>query len=182
MFEPEAVAGYAVTAVLTIINLLVTYFVLKRFLFKPILKVLKKRRTEVETELTKAEETLTDAEAKLAAANTRLDNSNREAAEIVTNARSQAEMQGDSIITGAKQEAAGMLTRADSEVARLRVTMLNEVRDEVADLSVAIASKVIGHALDDKRQKELVNKLLDEEMQTTLAKANGSQSEVNQHA
>ena len=36
------------TAIFTIINLLITYFVLKRFLFKPILNILRKRKTEVE--------------------------------------------------------------------------------------------------------------------------------------
>ena len=49
-----------------------------------------------------------------------------------------------------------MLTRADSEISRMRVTMLNDVRDEVADLSVAIASKVIGQVMDERRQRELV--------------------------
>jgi F-type H+-transporting ATPase subunit b len=68
MFTPEAMAGYAVTAILTIVNLLVTYYVLKRFLFKPILKILRKRKLEVETELAQAEEKLTDAESKLASA------------------------------------------------------------------------------------------------------------------
>jgi F-type H+-transporting ATPase subunit b len=58
-----------------------------------------------------------------------------------------------------------LLTRADAEIVRMRVTMLNEVRDEVADLSVAIASKVIGQVMDEKRQREMVERLIDEQMQ-----------------
>lgn len=166
MFSPEAMAGYASTAVLTIINLLVTYFVLKRFLFKPILNILRKRKVEVETELTAAAEKLTEAEDKLANANLRLDNSNHEAATIISTARSQAEVQHEAILSDAKRETAGMLTRADAEISRMRMTMLNDVRDEVADLSLAIASKVIGQVMDEHRQHELVAKFLDEQIES----------------
>ncbi len=166
MFTAEAMAGYAATAVLTIINLLVTYFVLKRFLFKPILNILRKRKEEVESELASAEGKLTDAEAKLSEANSRLENSSHEAATLLSTARSQAETQRDAILLDAKQESAGMLTRAEAEISRMRVTLLNDVRDEVADLSVSIASKVIGQVMDERRQHELVEKFLDEQIQT----------------
>jgi len=166
MFEPEAVAGYAVTAIFTVINLLITYFILKRFLFKPILNILRKRKSEVEGELSLAEQKLNDADTRLHKASERMDASVHEAASIVANARSQAEVQSEAIVTEAKQEAATLLTRADAEIARMRVTMLNEVRDEVADLSVAIASKVIGQVMDEKRQREMVERLIDEQMQS----------------
>lgn len=179
MFEPEAVAGYAVTAIFTIVNLLITYLVLKRFLFKPILKVLRKRKTEVESELNQAEQRLSDADARLVKANERLDHSAHEAAAIVTNARTQADAQSETILSEAKQEAANLLTRADAEVARMRVTMLNEVRDEVADLSVAIASKVIGQVMDEKRQREMVDRLIDEQMQAAPKNASDLRGETN---
>jgi F-type H+-transporting ATPase subunit b len=179
MFTPEAMAGYAVTAVLTIVNLLVTYYVLKRFLFKPILKVLRKRKLEVETELAQAEEKLTDAEAKLASAAERLDNSSHEAAGILMNARSQAEIQGEGIVTEAKHNAASLLTHADAEIARMRLSMLNNVRDEVADLSVAIASKVVGQVMDERRQRELVDQFIKEQMPDPNTQAPELQKEVN---
>lgn len=183
MFSPEAVAGYAVTALFAIIDLLVTYFIVKRFLFKPILKVLRKRKVEVETELAHAEEYLTDAERKLADAAERLANSGHEASVILTDARTQAESTGETILAEARHNAAGMLTRADSEISRMRVTMLNEVRDEVADLSVAIASKVIGQVMDESRQHELVNRLVDQEISNAKEKAaSGSPSEVKDNA
>jgi len=165
MFEPEAVAGYAVTAIFTVINLLITYLILKQFLFKPILNILRKRKAEVESELNQAEQKLSDADARLHKASERMDSSVHEAAAIVANARTQAEAQSEAIVTEAKQEAATLLTRADAEIARMRVTMLNEVRDEVADLSVAIASKVIGQVMDEKKQREMVERLIDEQMQ-----------------
>ena len=171
MFTPEAMAGYVSTAILTIVNLLITYFILKRFLFKPILNVLRKRRIEVETELNDTAEKLKLAESKLADATERLNNSNHEAAAIVTTSRSQAEIQRESIMSDAKHEIAGMYTRADAEINRMRITMLNDVRDEVADLSVAIASKVIGQAMDDQRQRELIESFMDDQMRAKRGEA-----------
>jgi F-type H+-transporting ATPase subunit b len=179
MFTPEAVAGYLVTAIFTIVNLLVTYFVLKRFLFKPILKILRKRRTDVENELNQAEEKLTDADTRLAKAHERLENSSHEASAIVAAARSQAEAQAGNIMTEAKQEATALVSRADVEVARMRIAMLNEVRDEIADLSVTIASKVIGQVMDEKRQRELVDRFLDEQMQDSNLSSQPSEVKNN---
>jgi len=182
MFTPEAMAGYASTAVFTIINLVVTYLVLKKFLFKPILKVLNKRKTDVENELNQAEEKLTHAEEKLSVATARLDNSSHEAAVILAEARNQADAQKDEMLLEAKHEAATMLTRADTEVGRMRVTMLNNVRDEVADLSVSIATKVIGQVMDEQRQRELVEKFLDESARSEPVQTAGSQSGVSSNA
>jgi F-type H+-transporting ATPase subunit b len=167
MFTPEALAGYAVAALFTVINLVVTYFILKRFLFKPILKLLRKRRTDVENELSQAAGKLTEAESKLAKADERLDNSNREAAMILTGARSQAEIQSEAILSDARRESAAMLVRAENEISRMRLTMLNDVRDEVADLSVAIASKVVGQVMDEKRQRQLVDQFLDDQAKSS---------------
>jgi len=157
-------AGYASTAFFTIINLMVTYFVLKRFLFKPILNVLRKRKVEVETELAEAEEKLKSAADKLAHATDRLSSANHEAAGIVTAARSQSEILRESLLSDAKRDISGMYSRADMEIGRMRVTMLNDVRNEIADLSVAVASKVIGQTLDEQHQKDMVSRFLDEEL------------------
>jgi len=164
MFTPEALAGYTTTAFFTIINLLANYLILKHFLFKPIIKVLRTRREGIEKLQKETEERREAAERQLAEATRRIQQSNRDASEIVTAAKSQAEIQSESILSDARKEATAMVARADGEISRMKVTMLNEVRDEVADLSVAIASKVIGKALDEQRQRELVEQFLDEKI------------------
>lgn len=176
MFTAEALAGYVVDAIITVINLFVSYIVLKRFLFKPVLKLLRNRKTAVEQDLSEAELRMAEAREKLAKADLRLDKSSQEAAEIIQTSRSQAEVQSEAILSEAKREAAGILSRADGEVERMRVSMLNEIRDEVADLSVAIASKVIGRAMDDKRQHELVDQFMDEEMKTRKPAEDGGEA------
>lgn len=158
MFTPEALAGYVSLALLTLVNLFVSYFVLKRFLFKPMLKLLRKRRETVSQQLDEAKTSLSNAETRLEEANRRLDSSSHEAAEIIAGARKQAEQQAEQILDEARTEARNILNRAENEVGRKRIAMLNEVRDEVADLAVAIASKVIGNAMDEQQQRALVDR------------------------
>lgn len=168
MFSAEAMANYASSAIFTIINLLVSFFILNKFLFKPIVKILRQRREYVANELADADQKLKEASERVAEAELRLDRSQREASEIISTARSQAEIQSESILSDAKRESATLLSRADSEIGRMRVAMLNGIRDEVADLSVAIASKVIGKVMDEKRQRELVDQFIDVEMADKL--------------
>lgn len=176
MFTAEALAGYVVDAIITVINLFVSYIILKRFLFKPILNLLRKRKTAVEQDLSEADSRMAEARDKLAKADLRLDKSSQEAAEIIQTARSQAEVQSEAILSEAKRDAAGILSRADGEIDRMRVSMLNDIRDEVADLSVAIASKVIGKAMDDKRQHELVDQFLNAEMKSRKTAPDGGEA------
>ena len=51
MFSAEALANYASSAVFTIINLLVTYWVIRKFLFKPAMKFMAKRQAAIENEI-----------------------------------------------------------------------------------------------------------------------------------
>jgi F-type H+-transporting ATPase subunit b len=169
MFSPDALANYASSAVFTIINLLVSFYILYRFLFKPIMKLLRQRREHVAAELEDADQKLKTAAEQVAEAELRLERSHQEAAEIIARARSQAEIQSEAILSDARREAAAILARADSEIARMRIAMLNSIRDEVADLAVAIASKVIGKVMDEKRQRELVDQFIDAEMASRQA-------------
>lgn len=180
MFTPEALASYVVTAIFTIVNLLITYLVLKRFLFKPILNLLQKRRQTVSDQLSQAEEKLNKANAKQNEAEAKIEEATRQAANILAEAKSQAEKQREEMLQEAYRTAAGIIVRAESERDRMRLSMFNEIRDEVTDLAVAIASKVIGQTLDSQRQRELIEQYLNESMIVSASQL-GNQSEVTDH-
>lgn len=163
MFTPEALAGYVSDAIMTVINLLIAYAILKWLLFKPLLKLLRNRREKVAAELKEADNKYVQAQNQLNQANQRLDQSNHEAAEIIATARSMAETQNEAILTQARQEAEHIMGRADSELKRLRNAMLQEMRNEVVDLSIAIASKVIGQSLDQDKQMGMISQLIEQE-------------------
>lgn len=170
LLTPDQFAGYAVTAVWTIINLLVAYFVLRHFVFKPIIKLLNKRREAVLSELEDAANKTASAQALLADATKRIEDSKNEASTIMSDARVQAEKQARTIVDASHTEATTIVERASEDAKRMHNAMLDQMRDEVADLAIAIASKVVGSIIDDTHQKEMSDRIMDETLKAEVKK------------
>lgn len=161
--SPETLAGYLVTAFFTIINLLVTYFIVKRFLFKPAIKFMKKRKDAVESDITQGTKMRKEASALLSEGKNKIDTANHEATVIVEDAKVQAQIQSAQIIDTARHEASEIISRGHNDIELMKKAAIEEMRDEVADLSLAIAYKVVSKTLDDDKQKELVDRFIKEE-------------------
>ena len=163
LLSPDQFAGYLVTGIATIINLLVAYLILKFALFKPLMKVMKARKEAISKQITDAEEKEKQAEEKLDEATRRMDASHEEAMQLIADARTQAEKQSETIIVTAKKEAQDIRDRAEEDAKGTRKAMLEEMKDEVADLAVSIAGRVLAGtengvdeaALREKALKEL---------------------------
>ena len=170
LLTPDQFAGYAVTAVWTIINLLIAYVVLKHFVFKPIIKLLNKRREAVLNELEDAANKTASAQALLADATKRIEDSKNDASTIMSDARVQAEKQARTIVNASHAEATTIVERASEDAKRMHNAMLDQMRDEVADLAIAIASKVVGSVIDDTHQKEMSDRIMDETLKAEVKK------------
>ena len=102
---------------------------------------------------------------KLTEATARIETSVREASAIVNDAKKQAELQSERHDQRRKKRGLG-----DHRQSRhrywtvLRTTMMEGMRDDVADLAVSIASRVIKQTIDEKKQRELVDQFIGEEM------------------
>ncbi|HPE39385.1 MAG TPA: F0F1 ATP synthase subunit B [Bacillota bacterium] len=155
LLSPDQFAGYAVTALFTIINVLAAFFILKLFVFKPIIKMMRKCQEAMAAEISSTEENSKAASELLAEAKKKTDATHGEAAAILSEARVQAEKQADTIIANARAEASGIIERAEEEAKHTHDTMLEQMKDEVADLAVSIATKVIGSLADEAVLKEM---------------------------
>lgn len=170
ILTPDQFAGYAVTVVFTIINLFITYIILKYLVFKPILRLLNKRRELVEAELADADNKAKEAKVLLGEATDRIETSKNEAASIISEARVQADRQGLTIVDSAHKEANTIVARASEDAKRMHNAMLDQMRDEVADLAVSIASKVVGSIIDEAHHKELGQRIMDESLKAEVKK------------
>ena len=169
ILSPDQMAHYAVTAIVTIVNVLIAYFILKLVLFKPLIKVINKRKESIAAQVKNAEKQEKEASEKLDEASKRIDASHEEAIQIIADARSQAEKQSQTIIETAKKEAQEIRDRAEEDAKRTRKAMLEEMKDEVADLAVSIAGHVLGTVGDEKKESELRDKV-NAELQSTEVK------------
>ena len=174
LLSPEQMAHYLVTGLVTIATVLVTYIILKKVLFKPLIKVINTRKEAIGKELSDAEAKDKQASENLDESIKRVDASHEEAMQIIADARTQAEKQSETIIETAKKEAQEIRDRAEEDAKRTKKAMMEEMKDEVADLAVSIAGHVMG-SCDGRADENTIREKVNEELQSAEVTTGGKQ-------
>lgn len=147
--------------IVTICNTLITFLVIKKFLFKPVRKMMAAREEEVQTMYTAAEKAQTEAEQLRSEYTERLSKAKEEAAEIVGSATRRATVRSEEILKESSQQAAAMMKKAESTIEQERKKAMNELKDEVASLSVMIASKVVERDVNDADHERFIEDFIE---------------------
>jgi len=135
----------------------ILFLVLKGYLYEPILKALEERKAKIAKGLEDARQAAiardnADAETKKI-----MDEARAEAAKIRSEAATQAEETATGILAKANEDVKAVLAKAGTEAEDERNRILADARGQIASLAIAAANKLVGEALDEKRQRELVD-------------------------
>ena len=162
LFSPDQMGGYAATILLTVINVLLVFLFFKFVLFKPILGIIKKREELIASQLKDAEDSKAQAALNVEESKQAIDDARVEASQILEDARADAEEQAKIIKMKAKEEADEILDRAQSEVLRMKKVSIEQMQDEISDLAVEVAGRVIGDVVEHDKLKDLAVKHTEE--------------------
>ena len=147
-----------INLVFTVINLLITYFILRKFLFKPIHKVVEQRKEEIDRQYAGAKETEEKALALKAQYEESLSSVEAEKAKAVNEARTKAGEEYDRIVSDAKTEADKMLANARKQADLEQEKSVREA--QIAELVVAATAKVVASGQGQAADRELYNQFL----------------------
>ena len=136
------------TILFTIINLLVLYLLMRKFLFGPVNAILDSRAKAIEDGLTQARQKKEEAEGRHSQYEAQRSQAREEAEAIVTQARTQGEAAYQRRITEAESRARQVLDEAAARDARSREQMLQSARQEVVALAMDAAAKAAGKLAD----------------------------------
>lgn len=125
-------------------------------------KRLEARQHAIRAELEAAESAKMEAESLLGDYRDQLAGAKIEAAQIVDDARTAGEEVKADVVGRAETAADQIRDRAKDEIAGERERVAGELRRQVADLSIDVAEKVVGASLDAERQRELVDRYIDD--------------------
>lgn len=139
-----------------------TMLLLARLAFPRISEALERRKLAIEESIDSAERTRTEAEQLLAEYRERLHEARAQSDEIVQRARAAAETHERESKEHARELAAEAAQRAQRDIEAATQRALQELRHEVADLTVMAAEKVTRKTLDSADQKRLVEEALGE--------------------
>jgi len=140
-----------------IVNFAIIYVVLRAWVFKPVTKMLEERRIKIAQGLEDAR-IAADARATAEkAADKIIGEAQLKANDIIRETTSRVEVLQKEMVAEAKQGIEKQREVALSEVEEERVRLLSEMRGDVSAIAIAAAQKLIGEALDEKRQRTLLS-------------------------
>jgi F-type H+-transporting ATPase subunit b len=151
------------TFIFALVNLAILYFILKKILFVPVTKFMENRTKSIENNIQSAMNQRAEAESLKTEYENQLLNAKEQADVILKDASGRAAREYESIIAQAKEESQGLIDRTRADIENERRQMLREVRNEVASLALAAASKIIEANMDNEKNRSLVEKFINEE-------------------
>ena len=150
------------TALFTLLNTLTIYFVAKKFLFVPVMKIIKERQQEIDNMYLEADQTKAQAQQLQAEYREKLETATQTSDRLVKEAMVRGQNREEEILRQANREADAIREKAAADIAREKKKALNEAKDEISSLAMAIAGKVVGVSLDAAQQEKLVDSFLEE--------------------
>lgn len=146
----------------TIAMFAILLFLVKKLAWGPLMGIMKQREEHIANEIESAEQSRAEAKKLLEEQRNLLKEARTEAQILIENAKKQGDLQREEIITLARTEADRMKESAKLEIEQQKEQAVSAIRDQVASLSVLIASKVIEKELSVEDQEKLINEYIQE--------------------
>jgi F-type H+-transporting ATPase subunit b len=144
----------------TILSFLVVLIVLKKYAFGPIQATLDERRNAIASDIDAAQTARDEAQTALAEYRQALADSRKEATKIIDDARRVSEEQRKKDIAELEAEKARLLQRAKDEIDAETRHSLQTIKNQLAELTVVTAEKVVRTRLDEDEQRRLIDEAL----------------------
>lgn len=153
--------NFNMTLIAQILNFLVLVFVLAKFAYKPVVKIMDERKNKIASDLEAAEKAKTYAEAVKAEYAAKLAEAKQEAQAIIDAARKTAQAAHDKIMADTKAEQDQVVATAKEAIAMEKKKAMDDIRVQVINLSMIAASKIVEQKLGSEEDKQMAGKIVD---------------------
>ncbi len=149
------------TMIFTWVNMFILLTLVKKLLFKPIMKIIDQREAEVKKMYDSAEEASTKAASLEREYTEKMAQARDEAGDIIKQATLTAQKREQEIIASAQEQAGIITKRAEAEIAQERKKAYQDIKDEISDISVAIASKMVQKEINAADHEALIAQFIE---------------------
>ena len=150
------------TALFILLNTLIIFFVAKKFLFVPVMNIIKTRQQEIDDMYTQAGDAREQANQLQSEYEEKLSQAAATSERLVKEATVRAQNREGEIIRQANERAEAIRAKASADIAQEKKKALNDAKDEISVIALAIAGKVVGRELDEQDQRNLVDSFIEE--------------------
>ena len=145
------------TALFILLNTLTIFFVAKKFLFKPVMKIISDRQKEIDDLYADAGAAKEQARQLQESYQQKLNAAQETSDRIVKEAVARGQSREEQIIRDANAQAAAIMDKASRDIAQEKKKAINDAKNEISDLAMAIAGKVVERELKDSDQASLID-------------------------
>lgn len=143
-------------ALFTLINMIITFLFLKKFLFKPVKKMIDDRQQEIDGMYADAASAKEQANALQSQYSARIAEAGAEASQLIQEASKTAQARGDEIVRSAQADAAALLAKAERDIALEKKKAMNDMKDDISGVALSIAEKVVEKEINANDQQALI--------------------------
>ena len=148
------------TALFVLLNTLTVIFVGTKFLFKPIMNMIQQRQQEIDDMYASAGDAELAAKLMEAEYREKLSAAAETGERIVKEAVVRGQAREEEILRQANAEASAIMTKAAADIALEKKKAVNDAKDEISGIAIAIAEKIVGRELNADDQAQLVDSFI----------------------
>ena len=149
------------TAFFVLLNTIVLFLVLKKFLYKPVMRMIESRQKEIDDMYSQADDSRQNAQALKTEYEQKLAEAKQTGEDIVKEAVARGQRREEEILQKAAVDAAAMRDKAQMDIAMEKKKALNDAKNEISGLAIAIAEKVVGREINAQDQNQLVEQFIE---------------------
>ena len=147
---------------ISLANLTILFLLVKKFLYKPVKKILKQREDEINTHYSAAQQAEEDAKKSKAQYEDALSSAKDEADAIIKDAADKAKRRSDAIIDDAEQKAERIVNQAEFDAKLEREKATESIKKEIIEVSSALSQKLIEREINTDDHKALIDSFIEE--------------------
>ena len=151
-----------VTLIAQICNLFIQLLIVKIFFLDKIKAILDQRREAADKQITEAENAKSEALAIKKTYEQNMLEAKAKADDLLLTAQRTANSRSEEILAQAQQQAAQMKSKAAADIELEKKKAINEAKNEISDLAMAIAGKVVARELNAGDQADMIDRFIDE--------------------
>jgi F-type H+-transporting ATPase subunit b len=150
------------TMIFQLVAFLLLFLLLRKFAFGPLMRMMSERAQYIETQISTAEKGREEVERLTEENRIALNNAKKDAHEMMENARRTGEKQAADIVAAAEEEARRIREEAVATINREKDQAIAELREQVGNMSVLLAGKIIAKELNAESHKALFEEAVKE--------------------
>ena len=162
MGEGEFLSIDLYTALFTLANTIALFIILGKRLWKPVMKIIDDRQKEIDDMYAEAETAKASALAMEQEYTQKLSEATDTGERLVREAQLRGQNRQEEIIRQANAEADAIRRKAAADIDREKKKAINDAKNEISDIALTIAGKVVEKELTDTDQSALVDRFIDD--------------------